>query len=126
MSKTINERVFLDMVNAAASIILTHYPEHDYNQSNESLQSVNMMIILYEFDRNHFQQLLQIRANFEKGLKKRYGVKLPTGIAGMTADPQTILTKHKVPQNLRVVSGFLDTLISQLGMRIGAINITYL
>jgi hypothetical protein len=63
--------------------------------------------------------MLKMRENFEAGIRKRYNAKLFTGIQAMIVDTEAVLKSAGVPQQIRVMSGFLDTLIAVVGIRGG-------
>lgn len=120
--KEIDQRNFIQVMGMLADVLMADDLAQDYNQTTNSLDAIEQTIAAYKLNVAYFDQILVIREKFEKGLKKRYGVKMPTGLAVFTVDLQALLIKHKVPHKQRVVSGLIDTLCGVLGQKSGAIK----
>lgn len=106
-------------------MLLSANPSQVYYQTDISRSMATLITDAYLSNGGGLQDLLVFRENFEKGLKKKYGVKLATGLSAFcpSNDPEKLHIKAGVPQFERVMSGLLDSWISQVGQRLGTIKI---
>ena len=119
----LNESNTLSLLEKVATLLEKHNPEQDYNQTQISRETASTVIDHYGLKHKHLNQLMVFREKFEQGLTKKYSVKLATGLSAFTQDQEQTLKQHNVPQNVRVISGLLDTLIYTLAFKCGAVKI---
>lgn len=119
----INEHKFLEVMVRLTDLMIKENPNQDYGQTATSLWTAKEMVKRDKLNAVDFQQLLGFRERFEQGLEINYNVHLASGLCAFTQDPESLMKSAGVPQNLRIMSGFLDTLISVLGFNCGAIKI---
>ena len=119
----INESNVIDLLSRLSAVLLKENSQQDYNQTDHSLYAALSMIKKYDLKSKHLNQLMVFREKFEQGLTKKYSVKLATGLSAFAQDQEQTLKQHNVPQNVRVISGLLDTLIYTLAFKCGAVKI---
>jgi hypothetical protein len=121
-ARNLNHTVIMDALGAVAHILIDR-ANHDYNQTNDSLESMRFLIQQNNLQHMHYEQLLVIREQFEQSIGRKYAFDFPQGPMSMMFDIEEMLKNHNVPQNVRVICGLLDTLIGELGQRVGAIQV---
>ena len=118
----INTDQFLFLLQKISQVVLAEDPAHGYNQSQNTRDAAVMLIDKHNLNRNHYQQILEIREGFNQALEKKYGFELAFGLGSFLQDIDVVLKQHKVPQDIQVATGLLDTVVAVLGMRVGAIK----
>ena len=121
----INEHKFTELMVRMADFILEDNPQHDYGQTDHSLTVAKLIVENYTMGQKELTQLISFRERFEQGLSNQYGVELATGMGAFVQDQEAHLKSQNVPQNIRVLSGLLDTLISVVAVRTGAIEFNF-
>jgi len=120
-ARNLNGTAIMDALGAVAHILIER-ANHDYNQTNNSLESMRFLIQQSNLQRMHYEQLLTIREQFEEAIGRKYAFDFPQGLMSMMFDIEEMLKTHDVPQNVRVMCGLLDTLIGELGQNVGALK----
>lgn len=115
----INELKFLEMLTKMADVLIKQDPNQDYKQTEMSLDVAKMTVGHYNLAGSNFKQMLQMREKFEAGINKRYNANMATGMGAFLVDTEAQLKQAGVPQQIRVMSGFLDTLIAVVSIRSG-------
>jgi len=121
----INEHKFTELMVRVVDLMLTENPKHDYGQTELSLDTAKQVIQHHSLGRGEFEQLIGFRDRFEQALTTKYGVELATGAGAFMQDQEAHLKSRGVPQNIRVLCGLMDTLISVLAVRSGAIKFNF-
>ena len=119
--QNLNHFKVTEMLDKMAQVMIKHDPEQDYNQTQMSLDIAKQIVGHYKIGSN-FQDMLVFRENFEQGIKRTFGIELATGPSAFLQDQQTAMIQAGVPQQIRVMSGLLDTLITVIAMRSGAVK----
>ena len=115
----LNELKFLELLTKMADVMIAQDPNQDYKQTEMSLDIAKMTIGHYGIAGSNFNQMLKMREKFEAGINKRYNTNLFTGINAFMVDTEAVMKAVGVPQQIRVMSGFLDTLIAVISIRSG-------
>ena len=115
----LNELKFLELLTKMADVMIAQDPNQDYKQTEMSLDIAKMTIGHYGIAGSNFNQMLKMREKFEAGINKRYNTNLFTGINAFMVDTEAVMKAAGVPQQIRVMSGFLDTLIAVISIRSG-------
>jgi len=118
----INADQFLFLLNKIADIVVVEDSKHGYNQSKNSRDAALMLIDKHNLTRKHYEQILEIREGFNQATGKKYGFELAFGLGSFLQDIDVVLKQHKVPQNIQIVLGLLDTIVAVLAVRVGAIK----
>lgn len=121
----INEHKFTELMIQFADVILKENPLHGYGQSDLSLYIAKQIIQHHSLGRSDFDQLISYRERFEQALTKKYGIDLACGVDAFLQDQEAHLKDCEVPQHIRVMCGLMDTLISVLAVRSGAIKFNF-
>lgn len=119
----INEHKFTELMFRLSDILITDNPNQDYAQTEQSLWTAKELIRKHQLNATDFQQMLKLRETFDSALAKKYNIQFANDLGALLQDVGADMRNAGVPQNVRVLSGFLDTLISVLGIQCGAINI---
>lgn len=122
----LNELKFLELLTKMADVMIAQDPNQDYKQTEMSLDIAKMTIGHYGIAGSNFNQMLKMREKFEAGINKRYNTNLFTGINAFMVDTEAAMKDAGVPQQIRVMSGFLDTLIAVVSIRSGFTKIVKL
>ncbi len=122
----LNELKFLELLTKMADVMIAQDPNQDYEQTEMSLDIAKMTIGHYGIAGSNFNQMLKMREKFEAGINKRYNTNLFTGINAFMVDTEAAMKDAGVPQQIRVMSGFLDTLIAVVSIRSGFTKIVKL
>ena len=118
----LNESNTLSLLEKVADLLEKQNPEQDYNQTQLSKETALTVVDHYGLKHKHLNQLMVLREKFEKRLTKKYSVNLAIGLGAMMQDQEQTLKQHNVPKNIRILSGFFDTLIAVLAIKYGAIK----
>ena len=121
-SSTINTDQFLFLLNKITDVIVAEDSTHGYNQSKNSHDAAVMLIDKHNLNRNHYQQILEIRESFNQACGKKYGFELAFGMGSFLQDIDVVLKQHGVPQNIQILLGLLDTIVAVLAVRVGAVK----